>query len=402
MKYLSDTKVNTGRQLEIDLLKALCIIGMIFNHTYEDLGYYNSGPIEVLNEYLVVVVGASGFMVSMGISMHYSRNQSAGAYAMRGLTILTAGQLLNLFRNVLLNMIFYLVTGEQWFIAQTFLVLQADILSFAGLSFLLIALFRRLKVPAFAVFLAGLGINMSAWALYEAVPAGLGYFQQQMLGYLVITDAESFFPLTSYFVLVAFGYWMGELYPRIRDKDGLAKRLLLILVPVTGLFLWFRSSVNVPFLPEFQSDLQYSLLFGPDALSGCAVSLILLAAFHLLIKAAGGRLHPIFRHLSGNINQYYCISYVFILWAQTLLMAWKGSLWEGPLLPTVFGLAVIVLCSRIIRWKDNAALMKQKKPQTKQLMIIAILAWGLTVITALYSYPRIEVFANLWNGYLIP
>ena len=155
---------------------------------------------------------------------------------MRGLTILTAGQLLNLFRNVLLNMIFYLMTGKQWFIAQTFLVLQADILSFAGLSFLLIALFRRLKVPAFAVFLAGLGINMSAWALYEAVPAGLGYFQQQMLGYLVITDAESFFPLTSYFVLVAFGYWMGELYPRIRDKDGLAKRLLLILVPVAGLF----------------------------------------------------------------------------------------------------------------------------------------------------------------------
>lgn len=40
MSLLAKEKVNQGRQPEIDLLKALCIIGMIFNHVFEDLTTY--------------------------------------------------------------------------------------------------------------------------------------------------------------------------------------------------------------------------------------------------------------------------------------------------------------------------------------------------------------------------
>ncbi len=37
-RFFSDKKVNTGRQSELDLLKALCVLGMIFNHISLDLG----------------------------------------------------------------------------------------------------------------------------------------------------------------------------------------------------------------------------------------------------------------------------------------------------------------------------------------------------------------------------
>lgn len=388
--------------MEIDLLKAICIIGMIFNHTFEDLGSYDSGAVGFLNEYLVVFVGASGFMIAMGIAMHYTRNQSWKAYAMRGFTILTVGQLLNLVRNVCFNLIVYWLTGTQWFIAQTLLVLQADILSFAGLSFLLMSLFKGMKLPAAVPFGFGLVMNIAAWPLSTVMPTGSSYLLRQLLGYFVLTNAESFFPLTSYFVLVAFGYWIGELYPRINDKDGLAKRILLICVPVYVAFAWIRSTVPIPFLPEFQSDLQYSLLVGPDALASCVVSMIMLALFHLIIKAAGGRVHPMFSHLSTHINQYYCISYVLILWTQTLLMAFRGTLWSGWQIPAIVALVIIVFCYVIIESRNRIKLRKEQKLQKKRLMAIALLTWTLTIVVTIYVYPRIDVYANVWNSYLLP
>lgn len=67
MRLLAKEKVNQGRQLEIDLLKALCIIGMIFNRVFEDLTTYDAGLIEILNEYLVVLIGSGMFMFCMGL-----------------------------------------------------------------------------------------------------------------------------------------------------------------------------------------------------------------------------------------------------------------------------------------------------------------------------------------------
>ena len=37
-RFFSDSKVNAGRQQELDLLKALCVVGMIFVHVLLDLG----------------------------------------------------------------------------------------------------------------------------------------------------------------------------------------------------------------------------------------------------------------------------------------------------------------------------------------------------------------------------
>ena len=36
-RFFSDSKVNAGRQQELDLLKALCVVGMIFVHVLLDM-----------------------------------------------------------------------------------------------------------------------------------------------------------------------------------------------------------------------------------------------------------------------------------------------------------------------------------------------------------------------------
>ena len=50
-RFFSDQKVNTGRQSELDLLKALCVVGMIFTHVFLDLGK-NVVP-TVVDDYLL-------------------------------------------------------------------------------------------------------------------------------------------------------------------------------------------------------------------------------------------------------------------------------------------------------------------------------------------------------------
>ena len=143
-KFFSDEKVNTGRQPELDLLKALCVVGMIFVHVFLDLG---KGVMPgVLDDYMTEFFGAATFMMCMGIGMCYAHRQSPGSYVARALGLLTIGQFLNILRNSLPNLIAYWITGKQFFIANSLLILQADILTFAGLSFLLMALFKKLKL----------------------------------------------------------------------------------------------------------------------------------------------------------------------------------------------------------------------------------------------------------------
>ena len=150
MSLFAKEKINKGRQLEIDALKAICIVCMIFIHVMEDCvgsGAMESTQVSQAMDKIGVVVGAAAFMFCMGIGMRYARNQSAKAYVIRGIAIITVGQMLNLLRNVLFNITAYWITNEQWFLANSFLVIQADILSFAGLAFLLIALLRKLNLP---------------------------------------------------------------------------------------------------------------------------------------------------------------------------------------------------------------------------------------------------------------
>ena len=402
MQYLAGERVNKGRQPEIDLLKAVCILIMVFCHSYIFLTSYNAGAVWFLNEIVVVMVGIGGFMVPMGITMHYTRDQSPRAYALRGLSILTAAQGLNLLRNALPNLIVYWCSGSQWFIAQAFLVLQADILSFAGLAFLLIAVVRRLRLPGAGVFLMGLVMNLLSWPLSTLVPAESSYLFRQLLGYFILTDAEAYFPLFSNFMLVGFGYWLGEIYPRIADKDALAKRALAVLVPVYAVYQAIRMTVGIPVLPEYQSDLQYTLQYGPDGIMDCILVLILLALFHLLLRKTGGRLHPAFRHLSENINGYYWLSCLFISPLMTFLIARYHRLLQGWLVPMLHAVAVLLISAGILQLYANWRRKRGTQTTNRARAVWVVLAWTLTILVVAYVYPRVEVFPNVWNGYLLP
>ena len=399
-RYFSDKKVNVGRQPELDLMKALCIVGMIVMHVILDLEA--GAPSGNEGQMFTELFGAATFMISMGIGMRYTRHQSPISYLLRGFGLLTIGQFLNIMRNVIPNLIGYWITGKQFFIANVFLILQADILTFAGLSFLLMAIFKKCRFKGSVILAISVVLSVISLILWKTVTPPASYLASQFAAFFVVTNAESYFPLFNYFIFVAFGYFIGGYYPRIKDKNGLADLIMVICFPLTLLYYVLRYGLNLFPLPEVGTNIQYSLKPTPDAIMTCVFTLGLIAFLYKVTRITGGKLPKFIMHLSKHINSYYCLSYLFILPVQTVLVAVRGDLIEGLGWLILYSLFVIAACVVLIElneryWHIHFATLRGKK-----LLIFTVCVWVLTVVIAAYAYPKIETFANIWNDYLLP
>ena len=168
---LDKKDVNTGRQGELDFLKAFLIIGMIGVHVFGDCFASDAvGKSDSIFGYLTCLIGGASFMFTMGLSMQYSRRVNAKNMALRGLSLMAVAQLLNLGRNVVPNLIAYFITGGKWFLTQQMLVLQADILTFASITFFMMAILLALKCTPRTVLIVGAVLNIYAALELPAEP----------------------------------------------------------------------------------------------------------------------------------------------------------------------------------------------------------------------------------------
>ena len=400
MKCLATEKVNRGRQPEIDCLKAFCIVFMILLHAYEECAEEPGGFYNVLVG-IEALTGAGAFMICMGLGMRYSRRQSPKDDLTRGFALLTVSQLLNLLRDSLPCLIAYWGTGRQIFLATALLIVQTDILTFAGFAFLLIALLRHLKLSDGAILGLGFGMNVAAFALSGVFRTTGNYLLDQLLGFFLVTDAEAYFPLGCYFVFVAFGYALGGLYLRIKDKDALSTRVLLVCGPIAAVYYALRFTVPFPLLPDFFSIERYVMTPATDAVALCLMTLCVLSLFHKLLRLGGGEPPRFVKHLSGHINQYYCVSYVFISPMNTLLLALRDELLPGTLLPLLYGLLVLLACYFIIEWNDKKLHFGIANLKGKKRTAVYAAIWIATLAIIVYVYPQVEEYATVWNDYLL-
>ena len=97
----SDEKVNTGRQVELDIAKAFAIIFMIFLHTVMIVEAYNVGLSPTYTYIIGNVLGrpyaAVVFMFCMGVGVVYSRHSQWNLMIKRGIILYLLGLLVNVF-----------------------------------------------------------------------------------------------------------------------------------------------------------------------------------------------------------------------------------------------------------------------------------------------------------------
>jgi len=392
----SREKVNTGRQIEIDLLKAFTVVfSMIIIHVYDySIIPYESDFTWWLDDIFGGILGAPAFMFCMGIGMEYSRNDNPKQNIIRGLKLLTIGQLLNLFRYGLILLIAGAFDREYSYVSGQALNFSSDIMQLAGLSFILMGLLKQIKFKNWMILLFAIGLNLLGMALAET-QTGI-YWIDQILGFFWGTETESFFPLFNWFIFIAAGRCFGELYTRVQNKG----RLFAILVPV-GLMMFvtvFYMQIftkNIFFQSFDESYRGFSFMRLPDALADLLIIPGLLGVFYFISRILPEKTCEILSHPSKHINQYYCISWWWIMtfylhrWANNL----EGllSVWFNILALTVI---TVVVYNRYYKERMEAFCAKHRT-------LLTILVWVITLGLATWAFATCDTFPNQYNGYLM-
>ena len=243
------------------------------------------------------------------------------------------------------------------------------------------ALLKKIRMRDEWILLLGVVMNFLMIPVANAAIFSENYWVNRILGMFIVT-ADALFPLCQYFVFAAFGYFIGEFYKRITDKDALAKRVLLICVPIVTVYFALRFSVPFPFLPEFIPEDEPGL--GTDALAVCLDTLIMIAVMYKISARIGGKAPAFVNHLSRHINSYYCTSDILCGCARAQLLVLTGELLHNSLIPFLFGLLVTAACYFLIEINEKYIHFTMSGLRGTKRIVVYAAVWAASIGITLY------------------
>ncbi len=356
--------INSGRQTELDLARAVVIFFLAFIHITIECSTDEAlcGGIPYLFD---TVIGGSFsaplYMFVMGVGMFYAKKP----HFIRGIRLLGLSYVLNICRYLIPSLIGYGITGETEKYIQPLIykVLGNDILTFAGIAMMLIALLISIKTPRWLMMI--LAFSSSALGtLLNGVDVG-NDFGNIFLGYLIGTEDAagnvlSDFPLLNWLIFPLVGYLFGSVLVKVKDK----KRFYLMLSPVCAIYTIsyyiYGIKNEVGMFGEGQ-NCYYHMIFR-DAFASLTLIFGLIGIYYFIslilpkwiMKLAGG--------ISKNITMVYCIHWVIVfVFANLILYIGRGSqiLTSGEIL--IYGTIISVISIVIAHYfrkftkKENAA-----------------------------------------------
>lgn len=366
------TAVNCGRQKELDLAKCgailcLALIHCIIECTPEE--QLVSGIPYLFDTVIGGPLSATVFMFAMGVGAAYQNNQRTEGGVQRGLRLILIAYVLNIVRFLIPYLIGYGITGDtgKYIDPLLYMVLCNDILLFAGLALLLIALFQELKLKdwqmaAIAFAASALGTALNGTDVNNA----LGNI---FLGYLIGTEdaAEmvmSYFPLLNWLVFPVSGYIFGKRLLRLKDKKLFYGILSAICVPTATIYYAIGIIYERGMFGEGQ-NCYYHLQFS-DALGAILSTLGVLGICHFLVQYLPKWAISLSESISRNINSIYCIHWVLVVCITNLgLYIWRGTqvllVWQTLLLGVAIEIAAIYIASIWQRIKRARNRQDEKK-----------------------------------------
>lgn len=398
---ISRDKVNTGRQREVDALKAFSIIMMIITHCIDELypSYEAHTASYVINDILAQTIGAQGFMICMGIGMIYSRHAKPRDYVYRGIGLLMIGQVLNLIRYGLVFMITYAATGDEVMRGFAFFTFSSDILQFAGLFLMLSGLIMHLKLKPGHVLAISLVLNVIGMGLAGRIHTGF-YGLDQLIGLFVFTETESYFPLFNWFLFPAFGMFFGELLTRVKDKK---KFYALTAVPCTIVtVIYYAIALNeeqhvFTAINEWKSFCYMRL---PDALAMFFINtLVLCIWFFVTLPLPDKAMKPV-GFISKNINRYYCVHSVFIYMTMGLFINCLGLDTDSPARCYLTALVILIITTAVVWLYEKYMARKCAVFFGRNKAIWYVLVIALSIAVCVWSAAGVSEFPNLVNDYL--
>ena len=211
------------RILAFDLARGLAVVFMIMVHVLRHWGDPAtwSTPIGTLISFLGGPPAAPVFMFLMGASLAFSRRISFTSLVSRGLWLVTAGYLLNVFRGTVplsAGLATGIVTSGQVTPFTPFsLLTMVDILQLAGCSLILMAALREVARPGRVWLAVATAIVLIAPLLHGRVTGMPG--PDALLGMLWATGDNIFYPVFPWLVFPLVGAVIGASMAQVEAGD---------------------------------------------------------------------------------------------------------------------------------------------------------------------------------------
>ena len=325
-------EVNTGRQFEIDVAKAMAVLFMIGVHTFEQLTDMKNVTLYRIVEFLGCPPAAGVFMFAMGIGMVYTKHDSPAEFARRGGKLILMGIVLNFFREtvlVLAGKIFAIANAwDDESILRTMLLI--DILQFAGMAYLITALFKRLKMKPWMILAAAILLN-AVGILFSGSGAALPDAVQDIIGSCVFTAVEPAFPAFQWYVYPALGLCFAYLLRHVTDKKAFYTRMLFLGASVLAAVTLGCRVAGVRVLDFFMTSAYYAQ--APLTCLWClSVVAVCIPLSYLLSLVLKGKAKTAVQYISSKVNTIYIIQWLVITYSIALLV-----LFDIDALPSVWG-----------------------------------------------------------------
>ena len=338
-KIFSSDEINTSRQWELDLAKAVIIFCLALIHvTIEctsDEGLCSGIP------YLFdTVIGgpfsAPMYMFAMGVGMSYTKRNSPTDHFARGAKIFMLAYVLNICRFLIPYLIGYGITGDYAVYIEPLMykVLGNDILTFAGLSMMIMALFVKLRLSNIMMLMIAT-VMCALGTLLNGIDVGtpLGNI---FLGYLIGTEDAagmvlSDFPILNWMMFPVCGYVFGYVLKRVKNKKRFYLTFSLPAIMIAIVYFTVGIYNEVGMFGEGQ-NCYYHMVFS-DVLASLCLTIGMIGVYYFIFKILPSKLFYIAWSISENITLVYFIHWVlvsvvvnlfmYIIRGTTLLTPWQ-------------------------------------------------------------------------------
>jgi uncharacterized membrane protein len=319
------------RVYAIDLARGLAVFFMICIHVLITYGapHVVNSTFGCLMEFLGSPTAAPVFMALMGTSFYYSRKTNMNAGIRRGLKIIFLGYVLNFFRGVLPVVIAKefapsMAAGIPEAVANCKdAFLQIDILHFAGLSLIVMAVIRAFKVNKYYLLFFALvigAVSPMLWGIQCNIPV-LDHFLDYLWGDKPTSEEciDNFvsFPFFPWFTYVLLGMFLGDTWTKSPDMHKAFKK-----AGIAGILILLGSLVFLFCFSDFMYQLgdYYHSRMGIVAAT-CGIVLAWLWFCNFTIeKIRMNKVFEIFFYWSRNVNAIYIIQWILIMWGADFIL----------------------------------------------------------------------------------
>ena len=359
---LADEAVNTERQWEMDLARAIPILCLPIIHCIIECctdEMLESGIPYLFDTVIGGPFSAPMYMFAMGVSIDYSRRKTPKKLALKGLDILLISYVLNICRFLIPYLIGYAISGdrEQFIEPLIYRVLGCDVLLFAGLALLVIALFKKWDLSAkqmMFIAIAGSVIGALTTGLDTGSPLG-----NILLGYIIPTEDQtglliSDFPLTTWLIVPVSGMCFGRLLIRVKPECK-GRFYMTISVPALA-FAAIYMCVGIEHTWGMFGEGQncYYHMMPWDMFECIMLDIGMLGVWYLVTLHIEPRTQAFFTDVSSKITSFYCVHWVLVRTITNVVIYLRNGTQVLPVWQTLLISVGIILATLLItEWWRN-------------------------------------------------